>query len=137
MTQLHSITFEEIDRYLSGTAQFTTVYLFHSKDHPSLFELCEVSPFRKEKQTTYTIKNVPARIVGYSTDVPIIVQRDGKYIAVLLPDYNGELVLMPTEDSPWPPSVSTRTPEERNKIKIAAFSADSTLQFLMFPNIEE
>ncbi len=134
MTQVHSIIFEEVDRFLSGTAQFTTVYLFHSKEHPNLFELCEVSPFRKERQTKYTIKNTPSRIVGYSTDVPIIIQRNGKYIVVLLPNYSGELVLMPIEDMPWPPSVSTRTLEERNKIKIAAFSSDSTLQFLEYPN---
>jgi hypothetical protein len=131
MTQLHSITFEKVKLKgsgVEGTKEYHILYLFHSKANPGIFEIIKQNPFLKEK-TTSTTFDFHTRIVGYSTDVPIVVMCDGQDSIILMPDHHGQLVLLPPEGYParfkYPPGAEFE--------EIIGISPDMNMQFLIFP----
>jgi len=130
MTNLHSIVFEEIDEiggYCMGTGRFHTIYLFHQKDSnpPGYFSVNPRTPFKVERDPSYIIPcNTSMRVVECSTDVPIIIERKGEPLAILMPNIHG----MPT-------LTTCTTPDEHFPNiteKIGGFSKGSTLRFREF-----
>jgi hypothetical protein len=106
MTQLHSIAFERVNvnglSYVQGTNEYHILYLVHSKKIPGLFEIKKQNPFLKET-TTSILFDYPTRIVGYSTDVPIVISfknidPDPRQSILLMPNYRGQNPLMLSDD---------------------------------------
>jgi hypothetical protein len=129
MTKLHSIVFEEIDRHHDGTNVFHTIYLFHHREpsYPTesagAFDVCAYNPFKVERTPFFTIGPVPMRIVEYSTDVPIVVERESRPIVILMPGIHGTPLL-----TSWEPSESYKNLNE----KIIGFVKESVLYFREF-----
>jgi hypothetical protein len=131
MTQLHSITFEKIkiqESRIEGTKEYHILYLLHSKISPGMFDIKNHNPFLKEKTTGITF-DIPTRIVGYSTDVPIIIMCDGQRSIILMPNHSGQLVFLPPHGYP-PDSKPTGVEQHQEIIGILQ---NRYMQFQMFP----
>ena len=130
MTSLHSIVFEEIDQignHCMGTGRFHTIYLFHQTqpESPGYFSISPRTPFRADRDPTYLIPcNTSMRIVECSTDVPIVIERKGEPLAILMPNIHQ----MPT-------LTTCKTPDDQFPNiteKIGGFSKGSALRFREF-----
>jgi hypothetical protein len=126
MTKLHSITFEEVDQYYKGTGVFYTIYLFHREpsypltDPTGHFDVCEHNPFKTERSPFFTIGSTTMRIADYSTDVPIVIERESNPIAILMPGARDKSLL------------TTCAPCEHPEQKIIGIMKESVLYFREF-----
>ena len=128
MSFMHSITLEEAELTscdLKGLNKYHTLYLFHSKNNPGLFEISEQSLFLKERKTIFK-PDYHIKIINYSTDTPILILFDGRTEAVLMPNICGELVLIRIDHG-----LPTIDPDFRF-IKIDGLSSNHQIQFLEY-----
>ena len=134
MTFMHSITLEEVTltgSSVRGLDKYHILYLFHSKSNPlfSLFEISEQTPFLKERKTIFGVDHY-MRIIGYSTDTPILVLLDGRIEMVLMPNYHGDFIIVPV-DHGIPPEIRPGDSDPQF-IKIIGMTPHKTIQFLEF-----
>jgi hypothetical protein len=139
MTQLHSITFETIKftgSRAEGTKEYHVLYLTPSTTTPGLFEIKKHNPFLKEKTTSISF-DFHTRIVGYSTNVPIVVMCDGHNSMILMPNHIGQLVFLPPDgylpDSQLPVANELRA----ECMEIIGILPNRLMHFLIFPEMLE
>ena len=125
MTNLHSIIFEELDQHYKGTKVYHTIYLFHQEpsyptESAGAFDVCAYNPFKVERTPFFTIGPVPMKIVEYSTDVPIVIERESRPIAILMPGCRGA------------PLITAWEPQDKRMTEVIGFAQESVLYFREF-----